>query len=328
VNAAARLAGWPRTRLANLPTPLLRADRLARGLGLPGPLYLKMDSETGFGLGGNKVRKLEFELAPHRLDGVTCLITAGGPQSNHARVTAAFAARYGLDCVLVLTGPAPERPTGNALLHRLFGADIVTVPSREDRESAMVEAADRVSAAGGKPLVIPIGASTPLGSLGYAAAALELSEQLADLDDGCEETTVLSSSSSCGTLAGLLLGCALRTDLPVNLVGVSADATAAELRRDTEALARGADALIGAEADLSVVPLETDDAEVGDGYGIPTKASSAATERFGRLAGVVLDPTYTAKAAAGLIRRIDAGVFDPGHRVVFLHTGGHPGLLA
>lgn len=297
-------------------------------MGLSGPLYLKMDSETGFGLGGNKVRKLEFELSPHRLQGVTCLVTAGGPQSNHARVTAAFAARFGLHCILVLNGPIPEQPTGNALLHRLFGAEIITVSSREDREPAMREAAHRVSAAGGKALMVPIGASTPLGSLGYAAATLELSEQLAGLDDGCEETTVVSSSSSCGTLAGLLLGCALERNRPVNLIGISADVSAEELRREAAGLALGAAGLLGASVELSSVPLETDASQVGDGYGIPTKASLAATERFGRLAGVVLDPTYTAKAAAGLVQRVEAGAFGPQQRVVFLHTGGHPGLFA
>ncbi|HIB09476.1 MAG TPA: pyridoxal-phosphate dependent enzyme, partial [Gemmatimonadetes bacterium] len=127
--ALIRLSEWPRLQLANLPTPIRPLPRLAEALGGPTlDLLVKLDSETGFALGGNKVRKLEFELAPDRLEGVTCLITAGGPQSNHCRVTAAAAAQLGLRCVLIVNGSEPETPTGNALLHRLFGAEIVTVP--------------------------------------------------------------------------------------------------------------------------------------------------------------------------------------------------------
>ncbi|NIP80560.1 MAG: pyridoxal-phosphate dependent enzyme, partial [Gemmatimonadetes bacterium] len=157
--ALRRLESWPRWRLASLPTPLRTAGRLAGHLGVP-HAYVKMDAETGFALGGNKVRKLELELAPHRLEGVTHLITAGGPQSNHCRVTAAAAARLGLGCVLVVQGPEPPRPTGNALLQRLFGAEIHTVARREDRDPGMEEVAAGLRAEGAEPLVVPIGAST------------------------------------------------------------------------------------------------------------------------------------------------------------------------
>lgn len=322
-----RLKSWPRTRLANLPTPLVRTTRLAGHLEVES-LYVKMDAETGFALGGNKVRKLEFELAPHRLEGVTCLITAGGPQSNHCRVTAAAAARFGLGCTLVTQGPAPTHPSGNALLHRLFGAEIVTVEDRNDRTPTMDVVADRVNADGGQAMIVPIGASTGLGSLGYALAALELTDQLDALDDGCTRTHLFVSASSCGTLAGLLFGLAMLRRTDVSLFGVSADATSEELRATSLELGRASADLLGADVELDSISLTTIDGQVGEGYGIPTAASDEATADFGSLEGLVLDPTYTAKAAAGMIEWVRDRDVPSDERVVFLHTGGHPGLLA
>jgi 1-aminocyclopropane-1-carboxylate deaminase/D-cysteine desulfhydrase-like pyridoxal-dependent ACC family enzyme len=326
-DALDRLARWPRRRFADLPTPLLRVDRLADHLGVP-RAYVKMDAETGFALGGNKVRKLEFELAPDRLNGVTCLITAGGPQSNHCRVTAAAAARLGLRCMLVLNGPEPEHPTGNARLHRLFGAEIVTVQDRTLRDPTMEEAARRIADEGGRALILPLGASTGLGSLGYAVAAVELCEQLDRLDDGCTGSAVWLSSSSCGTLAGLILGLALLGRSDLRLVGVSADATAAQLRETSLALASEGAGLLGSWIQPERIRCETDDTQVGAGYGLPTEASRSATDAFARLEGIVLDPTYSSKAAAGMFASVGRGDIRTGERVVFLHTGGAPGLLA
>lgn len=326
-DALDRLRCWPRVRLANLPTPLVPMDRLRSRVG-GAPIYVKMDAETGFALGGNKVRKLEYELIPERLEGVTCLITAGGPQSNHCRVTAAFAARVGLRCILVTQAPEPTKPTGNALLHRLFGAEVVTVAARADRTPAMDEVAAGIAAEGGHALVIPIGASTGLGSLGYAAAALELVDQLDALEDGCRETVLFVSASSCGTLAGLVLGLALLGRPDVELFGVSADATAAELREKTLALAVEGAGLLRADADLASISLTTIDDQVGEGYGVPTEASAIAIAAFARQEGIVLDPTYTGKAAAGMLAWVDEHGLSDAQRLVFLHTGGAPGLLA
>lgn len=326
-DALHRLGEWPRRRLATLPTPLLAAPRLAEHLGVD-DLHVKMDAETGFALGGNKVRKLELELAPHRLDGVTHLITAGGPQSNHCRVSAACAARLGLECVLVTQGPEPAEPRGNALLHRLFGAEIMTVDDRDDRTPAMDEVAARIESEGGRPLVVPIGASTGLGSLGYASAAVELCEQLDHLVDGCEETVVFTPGSSGGTLAGLLLGLALLERADVRLVGISADISADELRRTVLDLAADGARLLNADPDLASVDLTAVDDHVGDGYGIPTADSEEALRQVARLEGIVLDPTYTAKAAAGMFAWAREGRLGPRQRSVFLHTGGAPGLLA
>lgn len=322
-----RLRAWPRRRLASLPTPLLPTPRLGAHVEAR-HVHVKMDAETGFALGGNKVRKLEFELAPERLRDVTHLVTAGGPQSNHCRVTAACAARLGLRCVLVTQGLEPERPTGNALLHRLFGAEIVSVEDPEDRTPMTEDVAARIERGGGRPLVVPIGASTGLGALGYAVAAIELAEQLDRLDDGCSETLLFTSASSCGTLAGLLLGLALLGRPDVHLFGVSADVSADELASTTLELAEEGAGLLGADPRLSSVPLTTLDDQVGEGYGIPTPASERALRDVARLEGIILDPTYTAKAAAGMIAWVREHGAAPSRRLVFLHTGGAPGLFA
>ena len=302
--------------------------RLAAELGV-GRLLVKMDAETGFALGGNKVRKLEYELAPDRIRGHDCVITAGGPQSNHCRITAAFCARHGLGCTLVTQAPAPERPTGNALLHRLFGADVVTVPERSDRVPAMEREAERLRRDGHRPLVVPIGASTGLGALGYAAATSELVDQLDRASPRpATRTLVFVATSSCGTLAGLRLGLDLLGRDEIVLVAVSADATEAEIRRESDRIAHEGADLLEWSFDSEQGCLEVLDTQIGEGYGIPTAASEEATDLFGRHAGIVLDPTYTSKAGAGMVQWIrDRGV-EEDERVVFLHTGGHPGLLA
>jgi len=326
--ALARLETWPRQLLAMLPTQLVAADQLTRSLGASAlSIYLKIDADTGLGLGGNKVRKLEYELAPERLAGVTHIITTGGPQSNHCRVTAAASAHLGRKCVLVINGTVVGEPRGNALLQRLFGADIRTVAGRAERAPAMEEAARDIAAAGGKALVIALGASTPLGSLGYARAAVELEAQLAQLPP-VARTWIFLSSSSCGTLAGLLLGISLLEREDVRLVGVSADTPAEEMRRDAVRLATDAGALLGWKGRVLTDMVSCDDTQVGDGYGIPTPASDEATRLLGATQGVVLDPYYTAKAMAGMLAWIRSGRVPTGDRAVFVHTGGHPALLA
>jgi 1-aminocyclopropane-1-carboxylate deaminase/D-cysteine desulfhydrase-like pyridoxal-dependent ACC family enzyme len=192
----------------------------------------------------------------------------------------------------------------------------------------MVEAAAEVDGGGGTALIVPIGASTGLGSLGYATAALELVAQLDGLDRKASTTRVFVPSSSCGTLAGLVLGLALLGRDDVRLVAVSADADAEEIQsRALQIAAEGAD-LLQASVPLADVDVLALDGQVGQGYGIPTDASHEATRLFATLEGLVLDPTYTAKAAAGMIDWIREHGASPDERIVFLHTGGHPGLLA
>lgn len=315
-----------------VPTPLLPVPHLARALGASMPVSVKVDAWTGFGLGGNKVRKLEYELAPERLKGVTRLVTAGGPDSNHCRVAAAAAAKLGLKCTLVVNGAPEDERRGNARLHRLLGARIVTVADRSDRDAAMAEEARRTRAEGGRALVVPVGASTPRGALGYVHALTELHEQL----EGAPDVQVFCASSSGGTLAGLLLGCAILGWRP-RLVAASADDPAPAVQSAATALALGAAKLLtGDGPDRWGLTARTREAAasvtataafVGPGYGRPTPESEEAAALFATRAGLVLDPVYTAKAAAALIAWLREGRLDGAGHVVFLHTGGHPSLF-
>jgi L-cysteate sulfo-lyase len=180
---------------------------------------------------------------------------------------------------------------------------------------------------GGHPLVIPIGASTGLGSLGYAAASIELFKQLTNQKPPPERTVVFVASSSCGTLAGLLLGISLLELNDLLLVGVSADMSATEIEERTKQIAREGAELLGWDGALLTDSIKAIDDQVGEGYGLSTTASDEALRMFALHEGLVLDPTYTAKAAAGLISWIRTGMVSDLDRVVFLHTGGHPGLL-
>lgn len=321
-----RLRAWPRLELAALPTRLVPAANVRRTLGSGAPeLLVKMDAETGLSLGGNKVRKLETVLGGDRLQGVTHLITTGGPQSNHCRVTAGAAAHLGLGCVLVVNGTFEGEPRGNALVHRLFGAEIRTVTDRSERAPAMERAAAEIAEAGGRAMVVPLGASTGLGALGYALAAVELDTQLPRVEG--RDSWVFVSASSCGTLGGLLLGFALLGRTDVRLVGVSADTPADTMRADAVGLAAEGGALLAWPEPIDDARLSCDDTQVGEGYGIPTPATHEAIALFGRAEGIVLDPVYTGKAAAGLLDWIRSGRVPAGDRVVFVHTGGHPALL-
>lgn len=327
-DALNRLAGIPRKPLAFLPTPLLPSPSLRKALGPDAPaILMKMDDWTGFALGGNKVRKLEFYLAGEGEEAET-LITCGGPQSNHCRVTAATAAQLGKGCILVLNGAPPDPLTGNALLMDLFGAQIRVVQDRDHRAPGMEEAAREVEAKGGRPLIIPLGASTPLGALGYVRAALELDGQMAEAGGWPPGTTwIFISSSSCGTLAGLALGFTLLERENVRLVGVSPDVTEEEIRTVTREIALGAGELLGWRGEIPPHLIVPEGGFVGGGYGIPTEASREATTFFGARAGVVLDPVYTAKAGAGFLHWVRNGRIPTGDTVLFWHTGGAPAVF-
>ncbi len=323
-----RLQEWPRASFVREPTPLIQAPNLAQTLDrTPADVLLKMDAESGFALGGNKARKLEFELAPDRLKGATHVITCGGPQSNHARLTAAAAARLGLKCVLVVNGDTPPPHTGNAYLHRLFGAEIRPVATQKDRDPTMAEVAAEVEAGGGHAVVIPLGASTPLGSLGYVRAAIEIDAQLRD-HPHAGDTWIFVSASSCGTYAGLALGFTLLERTDVRLVGVSPDISRAEILELTEDLASRAGGLLGAHAPLLTGLLHPTDDYVGPGYGIHSEASEEATAVLGRTEGVLLDPAYTAKTAAAMLDWAQSGRIPREDRMILWHTGGYPTALA
>ena len=282
---------------------------------------MKRDDAIAFGFGGNKVRKLFVVAAQARAEGADTLITCGGIQSNHARATAAVAARLGMHCILVANGVPPARPTANALIARLLGAEIRYVESRHDRAPAMEAAATECAAAGRRPFVIPLGASTPLGAAAYALAVGELLTQTAAPD------VIVHATSSGGTQAGLVAGCRLH-GLRTRVIGVSADDPSAAIEAEVRRILSGLEGLAGLDSGtFAGAQLEIDDRFVGPGYGEPTAASNEAGDLGARREALFLDTTYTAKAMAALIARARAGEFD-GATVVFWHTGGQVGLFA
>ena len=322
--ALASLTSLPRVTLAPHPTPIDTLARLRSVLGSSCPsLYKKRDDLLSFGMGGNKVRKLQTVLAEAIAAGADTLVTCGGLQSNHCRATAAAGAALGLRVVLVVNGIEQSRPTANALLDRLFGAEVRYTSSREERTSTMDAVANELTAAGRRPYVIPLGASTPLGAAGFALGIQEV------LTSGLRPDVIVHSTSSGGTQAGLIAGCALY-GLKARVVGISADepsaALAATVRGIVESLAErlgGSHASLGADREVDI-----DDRFVGEGYGVPTDASREALSLLARHEGIVLDPVYTAKAMAALIERVRRDSFSAGETILFWHTGGQVGLFA
>lgn len=322
--ALAALMSLPSVSLAPHATPIDELRRLREALGAQCPqLFMKRDDLLSFAMGGNKVRKMQLVAAEAIANGADTLVTCGGIQSNHARVTAAAGAALGLDVTLVLNGTLPEIATGNARLDRLFGATVHAVKAREDRDPAMARVAADLAAAGRRPFVVPLGASTPTGALGFARAISEITAA------GIRPDVIVHSTSSGGTQAGIVGGCAL-FGLQARVIGVSADEPAPALEPVVQELLAGMAERLGARS-ASLTgdrPLEIDDRFVGSGYGVPTKESSEATELVARREGIVLDPVYTAKAMAGLIARIRSGDFARDQKVLFWHTGGVPGYFA
>ena len=303
------------------PTPVERLPRLAATFGGDVDLSVKRDDAIPIGFGGNKIRKLFLVGAQALEAGADTLITTGGIQSNHARATASMAARLGLECVLVANGTPPPKPTANALLDRLLGADIRYVATREERAPAMAAAADELRARGKRPFVIPLGASTAHGAAAFALAVGEALAQIPAPD------VIVTSTSSGGTQAGLVAGCALH-GISTAVIGISADDPAAALTAEIRRIHRDLAVLIGLPPDaFAGARIEVDDTFVGEGYGIATPESTAAIELSAQREGLFLDPTYTGKAMAGLIARTRSGAFA-GQRVLFWHTGGQVGLFA
>lgn len=316
--ALATLMSLPSEPLVSERSPVLRLARLERVLGSDSPtIYVKRDDLLGFGLGGNKVRKLQM-LAPEiARAGADTVITCGAIQSNHARVTAAAGAVLGWRVVLILSGTPLDPPIGNLRYDRLFGADVRVVSDRTLRERAMAEAADDVRRSGRRPYVMPLGGSTPLGACGMARAVAELPQA------GLRPDVIVHASSSAGTQAGLTAGCAL-VGLPARVVGVSADDPAAVLGDAVAGLLDRMASLLGCRRDTlnGAHPIEIDDSQIGGGYGVPTAASLEATTLLARTEGIVLDAVYTAKAFAGLLAGICARRFRPDQTVLFWQTGG------
>ncbi|MFJ2651997.1 D-cysteine desulfhydrase family protein [Streptomyces sp. NPDC087420] len=301
-------------RLGTWPTPLEPAPRLARLIGLePDDLWIKRDDLTGLAGGGNKVRKLEWTAGAALRQGARTLVTSGAPQSNHARLTAAAAARLGMDAVLVLKGSPPDAVSGNIALDGLLGARIVWAGDVDQAGLGAVlrEVAEESRAEGAEPAVIPFGGSSVLAARGYAEAGRELLAQAPDL------ATVVVAMGSGGTMAGLVH--ALGADRVLG-VDVGAVTDPGQVVSDFVAGLAGP----GTRAPYTL-RLRRD--QVGAGYAELTDGVMDALTVTARAEGVVLDPVYTGRAMAGLIAAVAEGDVRPGQRTVFLHTGGLPGLF-
>lgn len=311
-----------RVALAQAPTPLQRLERLSAHIGVD--FWMKRDDLTGdIGLGGNKVRKLEFLLGEALAARATHVLTTGGPQSNHARATAAACARLGLGCVLVLAGRDPGARQGNLLLDQLYGAQIrfpgAVTPA--DQARALEEAAAEVAAAGGVPYVIPVGGSTALGSVGSYECYTEMAQSLTP------GTWVCTTTGSGGTHAGLALGALALGPAGVRVQGFSVWQPAGVLSPLVAGLVQETAALL--EVDVPpAFDLYVDDGYLAPRYGKASEAGSAAIALVARLEGILLDPVYTGKAMAGVLDYVRRGVIPAGSRVVFVHTGGVPAIFA
>jgi 1-aminocyclopropane-1-carboxylate deaminase/D-cysteine desulfhydrase-like pyridoxal-dependent ACC family enzyme len=319
------LARIPAHPLGTLPSPIEAAPRLRAALGSRPRLLLKRDDALSFAFGGNKVRKMQYVLAQALEAGADTLVTCGGVQSNHARVTAAASALAGRRCVLVANGVPEPTPTANALLDRLLGADVRYVASRDERAPAMENIAGEEGRAGRRAFIVPLGASTPRGALGFVHAVVELIGQLGEAPP---PGVIVHASSSGGTQAGLLAGCRL-LGLPIRILGISADEPADALSGRIAALVDGIAGELGLPAGaLAGAAPEVDDRFVGEGYGVPTDASREAVDLMARTEAVFVDHTYTAKALAGLVAYLREGRFDGYESVLFWHTGGQVGIFA
>jgi L-cysteate sulfo-lyase len=311
-----------RVSIAHLPTPLEPLSRLTAQLGGP-ELWIKRDDQTGLATGGNKARKLEFLVADALAQGADTLVTGGAAQSNHARQTAAAAAKFGLACTLVLRGEAPARVQGNLLLDRLLGAEVAWAGERPLAE-AMAQVAGDLQAARRRPYVIPYGGSNPIGASGYVAAMEELLIQCADRDL-CFDHIVFASSSG-GTQAGLTVGArALQYD--GRILGVSVDQPAGALRRALADLATATAEHLGLDLAFALRDFDVDDCYLGGGYGVVGDLEREALRTMGSIEGIILDPVYTGRAFGGLLDLVRQGAFQPGERVLFWHTGGTAGLF-
>ena len=323
------LARIPRRSYTPGRTPLEFMPRLSEQVGGP-RIYLKRDDLLGLAAGGNKTRKLEFLMADALAEGADTIITTGAVQSNHCRLTLAAAVKEGLRCRLVLEerveGSYGPDASGNNLLFRLLGVDDVTVVAGgTDLEAEMQRVADDVVASGGTPYIVPGGGSNALGALGYVSCAEELLAQ--SFEESLPIDHIVCASGSGGTHAGLVAGLyGNQAGVPVTGISVRAGRQAQEAKLVD--LANAASKLAGADREVPAEAIRVRDEFVGPGYSLPTAEMTDAIQLFARTEGVLLDPVYTGKAAAGLIALAREGAFAPDSNVIFVHTGGSPALYA
>jgi D-cysteine desulfhydrase len=321
-----KLEELPRLSLGYLPTPIEPMERLGAEIGIS--LSVKRDDFTGFGGGGNKVRKLEYLMADAVAQEVKVLITTGGHQSNHARMTAAAARKFGMKPILVLRGNRPDQYQGNLLLDHLFGAEIdfldpdayfTEINPRMDHHAAEAEAR------GEKPYIIPLGGASALGAMGYVNAVKELSEQYMAVGTPAPQYLVAPVGSG-GTLAGLHIGCSLYWPT-TEVVGIAVTGSAVPFSERIAAMANAGAALLDLKKRWTGTDIRIENDYIGPGYSIPSEAGNAAIKLAGNREGMLLDPVYTGKAFAGIMGCVENGSIAKSSSVLFVHCGGSPALF-
>ena len=309
-----------RLRLANLSTPIERADRLRKLIPGAPEIYIKRDDLTGYFGGGNKLRKLEYVMADALAQGASTVITTGSITSNLARTTALVSKRFGLNCVLVLNGGDPKTARANSRLAELLNVRVYGVNSRKERDEKMEEVARALELEGERVYQIPLGASNDVGSFGMVAAMEEISVQQLEL--GHQFDAIVLATSSGGTQAGLEVAKRLFGYEQLRIVGVSADDPAHEIKAAALKAIVPMLKKLGLPSFVSADELTVDDSFTGPGYGVQTIESSEAMALFANSEGLLLDPVYTSKGAAGLVAYCRRGEFKKTDRVLFWHTGG------
>jgi len=313
----------PRIKLANLPTPLDELKQLGSKYGFK-KLLIKRDDLTGFAGGGNKARKLEYDFAEILKGDYDVVLTAGGIQSNHARLTAAAARKFGLDIKLVLGGPDFNKYEGNLLLDVLFGAEIrylVDDDANDHLTAAMTKWADELKSKGKKPFTLPIGGSTGLGALGYVDAMKELANQLND-----KKLQIIVAVGSCGTFAGSILGAKMFLH-GARVIGISVSRTSEAINERTKEIITESAGILKQNIYLDEIQVECYDDYFVE-YGIITAEGKKAILECANLEGILLDPIYTGKVMAGMIDLLHKKIIDPEITTIFLHTGGLPILFS
>ncbi|HIE88545.1 MAG TPA: D-cysteine desulfhydrase [Gammaproteobacteria bacterium] len=321
------LARFPRLRFAHLPTPLEPMENLSRLLDGPN-IWVKRDDCTGLAGGGNKTRKLEFLMADAAQQGADSIITQGAVQSNHARQTAAIAAKLGYECYLLLENrTGSDDPdflaNGNVLLDDIYNARLSDFPAGTDMNQQMLSLAEELRAAGKKPYIVPGGGSNRIGALGYVNAAYELVGQCND--QGLKVDHIVHATGSTGTQAGLVTGLtAIHSG--IDLMGISVRAPKEAQEENVYRLACETAELIGSSAALNRSDVVANSDYVGEGYGMPTDGMIEAVEMTARHESILLDPVYSGKAMAGLIDLVRQGFYRRDENIVFIHTGGAQAL--
>jgi len=302
--------------------------RLSKHLGGPN-IYVKRDDCTGLASGGNKTRKLEFSMAAALEEGADTIVTVGAVQSNHVRQTAAAACKLGLKCEVLLEHRVADPSeyyagSGNVLLDKIFGANLREYPGGTDFDKAMAEVSDEVSANGGKPYIIPGGASNKIGALGYVNCAIELLGQIEA--QGLDISHIVTATGSAGTQGGLIVGLkAMESTIP--LLGIGVNIPQQDQEEKVYKLACETAEYIGKPGCVTRKDVVANCNYVGDGYGVPTESMNEAVLMLARTEGLLFDPVYSGKGLAGMIDLIRNGTLGDGN-IVFLHTGGSAALFA